>query len=278
MKRFIDPMPSGFAPLTWDEGVLPVMTDIYDIIDNLLNDQDMHSAYGAGDSVIIEGGVVSLNGGGPNIDITAGIAFLTKQKKFVRFTAQTNVADPYYGVFATATTQKTFKDSVLRDYIINETLSLSASVPGDNNYVKFSDTSSDNTRYLKDLMAGSMITPKKTGTFVLGDFTQGVTAVNSPAAHEYIKMGPMVFLYIDINVDTNNNNIRFTIPDGLKSTGFATNRFWNQNLNHGGTTGTDVGVQLANVAGEDEIQINDSANGAARAYKGLFTFYADPFA
>ncbi len=147
-------MPAGFAPITWDGGMLPFQDDIWEVIQAMLFDQDMHTAHGNGDGIIVKGCVATLNGAGPNIDITAGIIYLTKTDEFLRVAAQTNVVDTQYGIINTVVIQETFKDSVLRDFVENKTAAVSASVPGDNNYVRWDvATPGDTSKTLKEAMA-----------------------------------------------------------------------------------------------------------------------------
>ena len=270
MKKYINPMPDNFAPVIWGGGMTDVWQDIWDVIDNLLGDQDIHTAHGNGDGIIVSGCGVSLNGGGPNIDIAAGVIYLTKTKEFLRVAATTNVADPHYATLGSATIQKSFKDGVNRDFIVNKTASMSASVPGDNNYVRFAlGTPANNSKTLKELLAISVAQTVKTGSLVIGNFTQGPTTVDS-ADYKYILQGKLLYFVYDMQLDTDNATIRFTLPDSMTHIAFDDDFYQQQPV--GIATGTGVTIQLGNIAGNAIIQINDSGTGTNRVFRGIATF------
>ena len=118
MKKFIDTVPSGGAPILAQELVSDVLTkETWTAIEGILGSLKA-SRYGYdNDNILLSGGLTTANAS--NWDITAGVAYFPEAGGIIaEFPAVTNVAGPdfYVELLSATIEQKTFFDAVDKDY------------------------------------------------------------------------------------------------------------------------------------------------------------------
>ena len=214
MKKFNDPMDNGFAPFYWDSGFLPVFGDIYSALESLLKGDSpagWDSWTAAGNAIIVSGCEVTLNGGGPNIDISAGVVYFPDLNKFVITTAQTNVADPYYLRSQDVTQTETFKDSVVRDYIVDRS-ELWSAVSSGTDQARFSLGANGGTPRLARLL--SLEDEWVTSTYNAGNFVESVTVTS--AKIRYRRQGQLLIVQFKFQFSAiSTQNLSFDVPASL---------------------------------------------------------------
>lgn len=130
MRKFINPIPNGGAPLNGERLVDELGIEIWDALQGTLSRYDADT-----EGVIVKGCVLSANGG--NFDISAGIVYMNGE--FMRVAAATNIAFPSYLQPSTPTNiQKTFKDGISKNLIVEKLAGLGGSIPGAGQYITIS--------------------------------------------------------------------------------------------------------------------------------------------
>ncbi len=135
MKRYINPIPNGGAPLHNNRLNIELQAEIWDALSNIL--RPLGYNYPNGNfGTIIGGCEITANGGG--FDIAEGLVYLNGS--FLRVTAATGQAfTKYIAAAAPVNIAKTFADSVSRDLIVESTAELVGSAPGSGQYITISD-------------------------------------------------------------------------------------------------------------------------------------------
>lgn len=122
MKKFVNPIPDGGAPLHNNRITTELQTEFWEVIQGLMSAYD-----GTTQGVVVKGCVLSNNGG--NFDMTAGIVYLNGE--YMRVPAATNQAFPKYIAAKTPTfEQKTFNDGIAKNLIEVKEAELVGSIPG----------------------------------------------------------------------------------------------------------------------------------------------------
>lgn len=138
MKKYVNPIPNGGAPLHNNRITSELQTEIWEAMQSLLARYSSDTQ-----GVIVSGCVISDNAG--NFDITAGIVFLNGE--FMRLAAATNQTfTKYIAPKAVTYEQKTFADSVAKNLIEVKEAELVGSAPGSGQYITIANLTDPLTR------------------------------------------------------------------------------------------------------------------------------------
>ena len=130
MKKYVNPVPSGGAPLHNNRLTTELNEEIWNAMEALLSKYDADT-----EGVIVSGCVLSDNAG--NFDMTAGIVYLNGE--FMRIAAATNQTFPSYIIPSTVTyIQKTFADATPKNLIEVSGAELDGSTPVSGQYITIS--------------------------------------------------------------------------------------------------------------------------------------------
>lgn len=133
MKKFIDPIANGGAPMFSDNVVGPVFKDIYAAIESVLSNVSAETQ-----GVIVKGCVVT-NVGGSNYSCTSGIVYLNG--KFLDFAGFTSLTLPRYIVQANDVNSSfPFFDGSSNDLLVTQSATHQNTIPG-SQYVAVTNTS-----------------------------------------------------------------------------------------------------------------------------------------
>jgi hypothetical protein len=150
MKKLINPIAAGGAPLFGDTVLTPVFADIYAAIESIL-----YNIVSETEGVIVKGCVVTPNVS--NWDCTSGIVYLNG--KYMDFAGFTNQPTTTYIVPATTVnTPKTFFDGVSRNLLVTESATYQGSIPGGSQYISVASTTPRSlTNYISPQVQASLL-------------------------------------------------------------------------------------------------------------------------
>lgn len=144
MKRLIDPVPAGGAPINNEELNLLFQTEIYDSIQAMLSRWDSDSQ-----GIIVKGCLITGTTG--NYAISEGIVYLNG--KFMRLPAATGQALPkYIAPKAVSYLTRQFSDGVTRNMIEVVEAELVSSAPGSGQYIAMTSTTDADDRRLSKIL------------------------------------------------------------------------------------------------------------------------------
>lgn len=151
MKKYIDPIPNGGAPLHNNRLSVELQKEFWSAIEGHMNAFANNPTGNFG--IIVSGCEIVANGGG--FDIAAGVVFLNGE--FMRLAAATGQSfTKYIAPAAAVNTAKTFADSVSRNLLVDTAAELVGSAPGSGQYITISSLTSANPRYLKGHAPGTI--------------------------------------------------------------------------------------------------------------------------
>lgn len=144
MKKYIDPIPDGGAPLHNNRITTQFQNDLWSAIEGMMSEFSNNPTGNYG--IIVSGGEVVDNAG--NFDIAAGVVYLNG--KFLRLAAATNQTFTKYIAAKTVSYEaKTFADGGSKNLIVVEEAELVGSAPGSGQYITISSLTSANIRNIK---------------------------------------------------------------------------------------------------------------------------------
>lgn len=150
MKKYIDPIPDGGAPLHNNRLNTELQKEFWDAIEATLSTFSLNPTGNFG--IIISGCAITPNGG--NFDIAAGIVFLNGE--FMRLPAATNQTfTKYIAPKAASNITKIFGDGASKNLIVVKDAELVGAAPGAGQYITISSLTSANPRYLKAFKPGA---------------------------------------------------------------------------------------------------------------------------
>lgn len=133
MKKYINPIPNGGAPLHNNRISTELQTEFWSAIEGHLKNFSRNTTGNFG--IIMSGCEVVANGGG--FDIAAGVVFLDGE--FMRLPAAAAQSfTKYIAAAAPVNTAKLFGDGVSRDLIVDKAAELVGSAPGSGQYITIS--------------------------------------------------------------------------------------------------------------------------------------------
>jgi hypothetical protein len=140
MRKFVNPIPGGGAPLSTETVDDLVTTEIWDAIESTYSEFE-----GDTEGIIISGCIISGSVG--NYNISAGFVFLNGE--IMRLPSQTGVALPQY-IVPVATSYETaiFNDGDSKNLIEVKVAGLAVSAPGAGQYIAITTTTDPDNRRL----------------------------------------------------------------------------------------------------------------------------------
>lgn len=238
MKKFINPIPDGGAPLHNNRINSELQTEFWDVLEGLLN------AYSDDTQGVIVNGCIS-SGGSP-YTVTAGIVFI--DGSFRRLPAQTGQTGTRYIVAgADVNTTKTFADGVAKNLIVEE-LAETAGAPS-GQYITIDSANVQVARRLETL-AFNLVTD-----YVTNDNNKPLAASVAVALEALIQVEAAARAAADSAEATARANADTTLTTNLAS---------------------EVTNRTADVDAEETARINaDSALTTDKANKALATAWTD---